>query len=55
MEGRRIDGSGQCTVIAIRDRKRHGWVLYPHGMAGLGVLIVDDDAHTLANHLRPTP
>ncbi|MFZ0122221.1 MAG: hypothetical protein WAN20_13265 [Pseudonocardiaceae bacterium] len=55
VEGRRIDGSGQCTVIAIRDRKRHGWVLYPHGMAGLGVLIVDDDAHTLANHLSPTP
>lgn len=24
VEGRRIDGSGQCTVIAIRDRERHG-------------------------------
>ncbi|MGH3929228.1 MAG: hypothetical protein ACRDTF_04545 [Pseudonocardiaceae bacterium] len=26
VEGRRIDGSGACTVIAIRDRKEHGWV-----------------------------
>ncbi len=51
VEGRRIDGSGQCTVIAIRDRKRHGWVLYPHGAAGLGVLIADDLAHTLADHI----
>lgn len=51
VEGRRIDGSGQCTVIAIRDRMRHGWVLYPHGMAGLGVLIADDAAHTLADHI----
>ncbi len=55
VEGRRIDGSGQCTVIAIRDRERHGWVLYPHGLAGLGVLIADDAAHTLANHIGPTP
>lgn len=55
VEGRRIDGSGRCTVIAIRDRQRHGWVLYPHGVAGLGVLIADDDAHTLADRIRPTP
>lgn len=51
VEGRRIDGSGACTVIAIRDRKRHGWVLYPHGVAGLGVLIADDDAHLLAHRI----
>lgn len=37
-----------CVVVAIRDRRRRGWVLYPHGMASLGVLIGDDDAHTLA-------
>jgi hypothetical protein len=48
VEGRRIDGSGLCNVVAIRDRKRHGWVLYPHGMAGLGVLIGDDATRTLA-------
>ncbi|MGH3575405.1 MAG: hypothetical protein ACRDUW_26905, partial [Pseudonocardiaceae bacterium] len=48
VEGRRIDGSGQCTLIAIRDRKRRGWVLYPHGVAGFGVLIDDDAAYTLA-------
>jgi hypothetical protein len=24
-----------CTVIVIRKRKRRGWVLYPHGVAGL--------------------
>lgn len=51
VEGRRIDGSGSCAVIAIRDRRRHGWVLYPHGVAGLGVLIADDAAHTLAGHI----
>lgn len=54
VEGCRIDGSGPCTVIAIRDRKRRGWVLYPHGVAGLGVLITDDDAHTLAQRIGPT-
>lgn len=48
VEGHRIDGGGQCTVIVIRDRSRHGWVLYPHGVAGLGVLIADDAAHALA-------
>ncbi len=51
VEGRRIDGSGACTVIAIRDRKHRGWVLYPHGVAGLGVLITDDAAHTLADRI----
>jgi hypothetical protein len=49
VEGRRIDGSGQCNVVAIRDRR--GWVLYPHGMTGLGVLIADDAARTLADRL----
>lgn len=51
VEGRRIDGSGQCTVVAIRDRGRRGWVLYPHGVAGFGVLIADDAAHALAGHI----
>jgi hypothetical protein len=51
VEGRRIDGSGQCNVVAIRDRKRRGWVLYPHGMAGLGVLIAEDAARILAGRI----
>jgi hypothetical protein len=51
VQGRRIDGSGQCVVIAIRDRRRHGWVLYPHGAAGLGVLIADEAARTLADRI----
>lgn len=55
VEGRRIDGSGQCTVVAIRDRKRGGWVLYPHGMAGLGVLIADEAARTLAGRIGGRP
>jgi hypothetical protein len=33
VERPRIGGSSRCTVIAIRDRMRHGWVLYPHGVA----------------------
>jgi len=51
VEGFLIDGSGLCNVVAIRDRKRRGWVLYPHGMAGLGVLIADDAARTLAGRI----
>ena len=51
VEGRRIDGSGQCNVVVIRDRTRHGWVLYPHGVADLGVLIADDAARILANRI----
>ncbi|MGH3937968.1 MAG: hypothetical protein ACRDTG_04925 [Pseudonocardiaceae bacterium] len=51
VEGRRIDGSGACTVIAIRDRKERGWVLYPHGDAGFGVLLAYDAAHTLADRI----
>lgn len=49
VEGRRIDGSGCCTVIVIRDRRRGGWVLYPHGVTGLGVLIAIEAAQVLAD------
>lgn len=49
VESRRIDGSGRCTVIAIRDRRRRGWVLYPHGESGLGVFLADEGAQTLAD------
>ncbi|MGH3619334.1 MAG: hypothetical protein ACRDQV_15145 [Pseudonocardiaceae bacterium] len=38
-------------MIAVRDRKRRGWVLYPHGVAGFGVLIDDDAAYTLAGRI----
>lgn len=51
VEGVRIDGSGRCNVVAIRDRNHRGWVLYPHGMAGLGVLIDDGAARALAGHI----
>ena len=51
VEGRRIDGSGRCTVIAIRDRRHHGRVLYLHGETGLGVLIADEAVQALAERL----
>lgn len=51
VEGRRIDGSGLCAVVVIRDRRRHGWVLYPHGVTGFGVLIAEDAARALAGHI----
>lgn len=55
MAGHCIHGGYTCTVIAIRDRKRGGWVLFPHGMTGPGVLIADDAARTLATSLgRPS-
>lgn len=49
VEGRRIDGGGPCTVVVIRDQRRRGWVLYPHGVAGLAVLLADDRARALAD------
>jgi hypothetical protein len=51
VEGTRIDGSGRCTVVLIRDRRRRGWVLYPHGMSGLGVLIAEEAIRTLTDRL----
>ncbi len=55
VEGQRIDGSGVCTVIAIRDQRQRGWVLYPHGVASFGVLLADDAARILADGMsRPS-
>ena len=51
VKGLRIDGSGACSVVVIRDRRRRGWVLYPHGVASFGVLIAGDAARTLADHI----
>ena len=51
VKGLRIDGSGDCSVVVIRDRRRRGWVLYPHGVASFGVLIAGDAARTLADHI----
>lgn len=48
VKGLRIDGGGDCSVVVIRDRRRRGWVLYPHGVASFGVLIAGDAARTLA-------
>lgn len=54
VEGWRLDGSGPCTVLVIRDRIEPGWVLYPHGHPGLAVMLPDPAAHTLADRLaRP--
>ena len=51
VRGLRIDGNGDCHVVIIRDRRRRGWVLYPHGVASFGVLIAGDAARTLADHI----
>ncbi|MFN2494441.1 MAG: hypothetical protein ABR608_00820 [Pseudonocardiaceae bacterium] len=51
VQGSRIDGGGRCTVIAIRDRRHQGWMLCPHGDAGLGVLLAADAAQALADRL----
>jgi hypothetical protein len=48
VKGVRIDASDQCDVAATRDWKRRGWVLYLHGVAGLGVLIDAAAARALA-------
>lgn len=46
--GTLIDGRGPCTVIAILHRSPRRWVLYPHGVATLGVELTEHDATTLA-------
>lgn len=46
VEGRLVNGDGTCTVLIIREHG--GWVLYPHGAAGMAVRIADPDAATLA-------
>ncbi|MGH3772227.1 MAG: hypothetical protein ACRDRW_12655 [Pseudonocardiaceae bacterium] len=55
VEGRCIERGSVYHVVAIRDRKRRGWVLYSRGVACPGVLITDAAARTLAKHLgRPS-
>lgn len=49
VEGRRIGGNSACTIIAIRDRHHHGWVPYPPGKAGLGLLFADEATPSLAD------
>jgi hypothetical protein len=54
VKGQRLDG-GACTVVLIRDRAKRAWVLYPHGVAGLGVRVSNADACTLADHILGGP
>jgi hypothetical protein len=49
--GHLLDGDA-CTLILIRDRAKRAWVLYPHGVAGLGVRLPDAEAHKLADHIN---
>ncbi len=52
MVGHRIDltggGGGPCTVLIVREVGGDGWVLYPHGVAGLAVELSGADAEALA-------
>lgn len=50
--GRRVDENDTCTVVMIRSPKPRGWVLYPHGDAGLGVFLPDDAATEIAAFIR---
>lgn len=53
--GHLLNGDGTCTVVLIRDAERHCWVLYPHGVAGMGICLTDPDAKTLARHILEGP
>lgn len=53
--GRLLNGEGACTVILIRDAERHCWVLYPHGVAGMGIRLTSPDAKILAHHILGGP
>jgi hypothetical protein len=46
VEGRLVNGGGVCTLVLIRERE--GWVLYPHGVAGMAVRITGRDATKVA-------
>lgn len=49
--GRLLNGEGACTVVLIRDAERRCWVLYPYGVAGMGIRLTSPDAETLARHI----
>lgn len=53
--GRLLDGGSACTVVLIRDAERHSWVLYPYGVANMGVRIAGPDAKVLARHILDGP
>ena len=53
--GRLLNGEGACTVVLIRDAEQHCWVLYPHGVAGMGIRLTGPDAKTLARHILAGP
>ncbi|MGH4024983.1 MAG: hypothetical protein ACRDRV_10400 [Pseudonocardiaceae bacterium] len=53
--GRLLNGEGACTVVLIRDAERRCWVLYPYGVAGMGIRLTDPDAKTVARHILEGP
>lgn len=53
--GRLLNGEGACTVVLMRDSTQHGWVLYPYGVAAMGIRISGPDARTLARHVLDGP
>ena len=48
VDGKRVDGGGQCTLVAVHERTPRRWVLYPHGVEKLGVELSEEDASALA-------
>jgi hypothetical protein len=39
---------GLCTLVVVRYRSPRCWILSPHGMGKLGVVLSEQDATTLA-------
>lgn len=48
VEGRLADGNGRCTLVVVHYRCPRCWIVYPHGVGKLGVIINEQDATTLA-------
>ncbi len=48
VEGRLADGGGRCTLVVVHYRCPRCWIVYPHGVGKLGVIINEQDATTLA-------
>lgn len=53
VEGRLADGGSLCTLVAVRYRSPQYWILYPHGVGKLGVVLSEEDAAILAQAIAP--
>jgi len=47
VDGRLVEGGGQCTFLVIHERSRN-WAFYPHGAGQLGLWLPEANALAVA-------